>query len=180
MSELLNNLASSLRRNVIGLLALFVALGAGGGYALAASGGATVHGCVSDRTHALYIQSRCHRGERPLSWAKQAVNQPALAWAAVQANGFIGAGARGISVDHPSTGTYEVTATPTECGTVADAPTVTVDTGSPPAGGSPAGAFPEAWESFTGRNTFTVYTGVVVGGSFTPTDEAFNVQVPCS
>ena len=79
---------------------------------------------------------------------------------------------------HISTGTYNVTATPSRCTQVADAPSVTVDTGSPPAGSR--GAFPVAWEAFTSRNKFTVFTGVVVGGSFTPTDEAFNVQVPCS
>ena len=42
------------------------------------------------------------------------------------------------------------------------------------------GAFPVAWETFTSRNKFTVSTGVVVDGSFTLTDEGFNVQVPCS
>jgi len=169
------------RRNIIALAALFFAIGAGGGYAIAATNTSRIHGCVNNRTHALYVQARCHTGQRPLVWSKTpAQPQPSIAWAAVQANGFLGAGAHGISVQHTSTGSYRVTATPSQCAQVADAPTVTVDTGSPPGGGTPAGAFPTTWEAFTSRNTFIVYTGVVVGGSFTPTDEAFNIQVPCS
>ena len=167
------------RRNVISFLALFLAIGGGGGYALAAvNNNSKIHGCVSKRTHVLYIQKRCQRGQSPLSWNQQGQPSP-TAWAAVQANGFTGAGARGISVQHVSTGTYNVTATPSQCTQVADAPSVTVDTGSPP-GAAPSGAFAVAREAFTSRNRFTVFTGVVIGGNFTPTDEAFNVQVPCS
>jgi len=54
-----------------------------------------------------------------------------------------------------------------------------VNTAVPPNGPSRVG-FAVAWESFRSRTTFTVYTGVVDRGTFTPTDEAFNVQVPCS
>lgn len=165
---------------MIAYVALFFAVGAGGGYAIATAKTKTIHGCVSNSTHALYIQKRCHRGQHPLVWDQRASRGQSLAaWAAVQANGFTGAGARGISVQHISTGTYNLNITPPECAQVTDAPTVTVDSGSPPLGVS-AGAFPVAWESFRSRTTFTIYTGVVTGGSFTPTDEAFSVQVPCS
>jgi hypothetical protein len=37
-----------------------------------------------------------------------------------------------------------------------------------------------AWVEGGGSNKFTVITGVVVGGSFTPTDHTFDVQDPCS
>jgi hypothetical protein len=167
-----------LRRNVVAYCALAVAVATGGGYAIAASNTTTIHGCVGNRTHALYIQKRCHRGQRPLVW-NQAAPSPVAAWAAVQANGFTGAGARGISVQHVSAGTYDITITPSQCAQVTDAPVVTVDTGAPPLG-TPAGTFPVAWESFSSRTRFTIYTGVVAGGSFTPTDEAFSVQAPCS
>jgi hypothetical protein len=164
-----------LRANVVAYLALTLAIGGGGGYAIAAANNKTIHGCVNNRTHALYIQKRCQRGQSPLVWNQQGQASP-TAWASVLADGFTG-GARGISVQHVSTGTYNVTATPPQCAQVAAAPTVTVDTGPPAA--LPPGAFPVAWETFN-RNKFTVHTGVVASGSFTPTDEAFNVQVPCS
>jgi hypothetical protein len=168
-----------IRRNLVWYIAIFLALG--GGYAIAATSPKTIRACVVKKTGELLVKARCSRGQSRLDWNQQGPQgqSPVTAWAAVQANGFTGAGARGISVQHVSTGTYNVTATPSECTQVADAPTVTVDA-APPTGAPPAGAFPVAWETFTRRNTFTVSTGVVVGGSFTPTDEAFNVQLPCS
>jgi hypothetical protein len=175
MPQLLTRILSYLRRNVIAFVALFFALGAGGGYAIAATSNKTIHGCVNKRTHALYIQKRCHTGQSPLVWNQQGQPSP-TAWASVLADGFT-SGGHGISVQHVSTGTYSVTATPSQCAQASPGPTVTVDTGPP--GALPAGGFPVAWETFN-RNKFTVYTGVVVGGSFTPSDEAFNVQVPCS
>jgi len=169
-----------IRRNAIAYCALAVAFGAGGGYAIAASNTTTIHGCVGNRTHVLYIQKRCHRGQRPLVW-NQGAPAPVTAWAAVNALGFTGAGTRGISVQHVGTGTYNVSATLRQCLQVTSAPSVTVDTAISPAS-SPPGQFPVAWEAHSGngRNTFTVYTGLVISGSFTPTDEAFNVEVPCS
>jgi len=167
-----------MRHNVIALVALFFAIGAGGSYAIAATNNKTIHGCVNKRTHALYIQKRCHSGESAIVWNQQGPPSP-TAWAAVQANGFTGAGARGITVQRVAVGTYNVTATPSQCTQVADAPMVTINAG-PPTGAPPVGAFPAAWETFTSRNKFTVSTGMVVDGNFTLADEAFNVQVPCS
>ena len=47
-------------------------------------------------------------------------------------------------------------------------------------GGQVAGAFPVAWYESTGSNQqFMVFTGVVVGGSFTPTDHTFTVMDTC-
>jgi hypothetical protein len=171
-----------LRRNVVAYCALAVAVAAGGGYAIAASNTTTIHGCVGNRTHVLYIQKRCNRGQRALVWSKGIpARAPVTAWAAVNAVGFTGAGSRGISVQHTGTGTYDVTATLRECTQVTDAPIVTVGTAILP-GSNPPGQFPVAWEvhSGNGPNRFTVFTGIVISGSFTPTDEAFNVEVPCS
>jgi hypothetical protein len=168
-----------LRRNVIVCVALFFffAVIAGGGYAFAASSTDRVHGCVGKRTHVLYIQARCLRGQRPLV-LNQDGQAPLPAWASVLADGFLGAGARGISVQHVGVGTYDLTAAPSQCTQVASAPQVTVDDGGPQF--QAPGAFPVAWEAHSGaRNSFTVYTGVVVGGNFVPADKAFNVEVPC-
>jgi hypothetical protein len=175
MPPLLTRILSFMRQNVIAFVALFFAVGAGGGYAIAATSTKTIHGCVNNRTHALYIQKRCHGGQSALVWNQQGAASP-TAWASVLADGFT-AGGHGIAVQHVSTGTYNVTATPSQCVPASPGPTVTIDS-SPPSG-LPAGGFPVAWETFN-RNKFTVYTGVVVNGSFTPSDEAFNVQVPCS
>lgn len=175
MPQLLTRILSYLRRNVIAFVALFFAVGAGGGYAIAATNSKTIHGCLNNRTRALYIQKHCHRGQSALVWNQQGQPSP-TAWASVLADGFT-AGGHGISVQRVSAGTYNVTATPSQCAPASPGPTVTVNT-SPP-GALPAGGFPVAWETFN-RNKFTVYTGVVVDGSFTPSDEAFNVQVPCS
>ena len=39
-----------------------------GGYALAASGGSTIHACADARTETLHLQKRCHRGQRRITW----------------------------------------------------------------------------------------------------------------
>jgi hypothetical protein len=55
-----------------------------------------------------------------------------------------------------------------------------VSDANPPSGQS-AGAFPVAWVGDTGTNQqFTVVTGVVATGSFTPTDHIFNLVDGCS
>ena len=177
MPQLLTRILSYLRRNMIAFVALFFALGAGGGYAIAATSKKTIHGCLNKRTHALYVQKRCDRGQTPLVWSQQAPQ--VTAWAAVNAVGFTGDGTRGITVNHVSVGVYNVTATLSQCANVTTAPQVTVDTAISSA---TPGQFPEAREahSGSGNNTFTVFTGVVTGGAFTAADEPFNVAVPCS
>jgi hypothetical protein len=82
-------------------------------------------------------------------------------------------------VQHLSAGTYQLTATASGCAQAVNVPEVSVSDGYPPAGQS-AGAFPVSWVRDTGTNQFTVFTGVVVNGSFTPTDHTFNVQDSCS
>ena len=61
-----------------------------------------------------------------------------------------------------------------------NAPVVTVSDCYPPGRTGASTAFPVAWVEGRGSNKFTVITGVVVGGSFTPTDHTFNVQDPCT
>ncbi len=64
----IHHLQRHAQRHAIAYLALFLAVGAGGGYAIAATNNNTIHGCVNKRTHALYIQARCHRGQTRLTW----------------------------------------------------------------------------------------------------------------
>jgi hypothetical protein len=65
------------------------------------------------------------------------------------------------------------------CAHGANAPTISVSDTNPP-GGQIAGAFPVAWYESTGSNQqFSVFTGVSVGGSFTPTDHTFTVMDAC-
>ena len=57
---------------------------------------------------------------------------------------------------------------------------MTISDSNPPAGQG-AGAFPVAWIGDTGTNEeFTVFTGVVVGGTFAAADHGFNVTDGCS
>lgn len=108
------------------------ALLGGGGYAIAASHTTTIHGCVNNKTHALTVQKRCARGTKTLTWdqtgprgktgpqGKAGATGPQGAAgganvivdsASIGSTGTLGA-TNGISaVQHPSTGTYLVTAT---------------------------------------------------------------------
>ena len=164
-----------------------------GGYALAASGGKTIRACVDARTGVLHQQKKCHRGQRRLTWNQRgpqgprgargatgpAGTSPVTAWTVVSNAGST-LGGHGISVQHVSAGTYQLTATPAQCVQGVNAPVVTVSDAYPPNGTGSGTAFPVAWVENAGGGKFTVFTGVVVGGSFTPTDHTFNVQDPCT
>jgi hypothetical protein len=181
---MLARLTVTLRNNMIAILALFLA--AGGGYALAASHSATIHGCVVKRTGALLIKNRCGRGQRRIAWNQQGPQgaqgpqgpQGASAvnvWAAVDDAGNVIAG-QGISVSRISAGTYEVTAA--ACANKPNAPTVSVSDANPPAGQG-AGAFPVGWVEGSANQQFNVVTGVVAGGAFTATDHTFYIHDSC-
>jgi hypothetical protein len=177
-----------LRRNVIAYLALFLALGAGGGYAIAASKSTTIHGCVVKRTDELLVKSRCGRGQTKLVWDQQgragpqgktgpAGQAPPSAWAVVGNNG--GANPTdGIMAARVSTGTYQITVTAAACAGKNNAPVVTISDSNPP-DGQLSGAFPVAWAAFAAPGPFTVYTGDVADGVFTPRDHTFTVQDVC-
>ena len=42
----------------------------GGGYAIAAGGGGTINACVHSANGDLYLKSKCHRGDRKISWSR--------------------------------------------------------------------------------------------------------------
>jgi hypothetical protein len=183
-----------LRRNVITYLALFLALGAGGGYAMAATKAKTIAACADKKTGVLHLKAhgKCSHSQTRVTWNQKgpqgatglqgsagAPGVPAVSvWAQVTNAGPLFSG-QGLSVQHLSTGTYQVTITAPACAQRANAPVITVSDTNPP-GGQAAGAFPVAWYQSTGGNqVFNVFTGVVAGGSFTPTDHAFTVMDTC-
>lgn len=49
-------------------VAILAVLGAGGGYAIASGGHGKVHACVQRSTRALYLRSKCAKGEKPVTW----------------------------------------------------------------------------------------------------------------
>ena len=188
----MTKLLTWIRGQAIAILALFLALS--GGYALAATTRSkTITVCANKKTGLLYLHShgRCTRKQTRISWNQQGPQGPEGAqgpqgpagapavsvWGLVAGNGQVTAG-QGLSVQHVSAGTYQVTVTAAGCATGLNAPTVAVSDANPPNGQS-AGAFPEAWVTDAG-STFLVTTGVVVNGSFTATDHTFNVQDACS
>jgi hypothetical protein len=178
-----------LRRNVIAYLALFLAVGAGGGYAIAAGKKSnTVHACVVKATGELLVKHRCGRGETKLIWNQQgpqgrtgatgpAGPAPPSAWAVVSGSGEANP-SDGISVIHVSTGTYQITPT-TTCSGKQNAPVVTVSNSQPPAGQENT-AFPIAWVADSGAGQFMVFTGdVSMTKGFIPQDLTFNIQDVC-
>lgn len=185
---MLRRIVGHLRANVVAYLALAVAIGGGGGYAIAATTNKTITVCASKKTGALYLRTRgrCARKQTRISWNQQGpqgrqgaqgpVGAPAISiWGIVAGNGSVISG-QGLSVQHVSLGTYQVTVTASGCAQGFNAPTVTVSDGD-----QSGGTFPEAWVGDGGANgQFTVNTGVVAAGSFSPSDLTFNVQDACS
>jgi hypothetical protein len=202
-------IAGHVRGRAVGYVAIFVlALGVGGGYALASSKTKTITVCADKKTGVLHLKTRgrCKGSQTRVSWNQQGpqgVRGPQGAagargqtgaqgtqgpqgpaavsvWAQVAGDGTVVFGeGRGLSVQRVSAGNYQVTITDPACAHGSNAPVVSVSDSNPPAGQS-AGAFPVAWYGSTGANQqFTVFTGVVAGGSFTATDHTFDVQDSC-
>jgi hypothetical protein len=205
---MLTRVLQHLRRNVIAYIAIFLALGAGGGYAVAASNNKTITVCADKKTGLLHLKARgrCKSSQSRVSWNQQGpqgaqgsqgptgpqgatgtqglpgAQGPAgvTVWANVFDDGTVIAG-QGIAVVRMSPGTYKVTITDTRCGRGTNAPVVSVADAAP--GLVQGGVFPSAWYATTGANEqFMVYTGVVSGGSpvtFTATDHSFDVLDAC-
>jgi hypothetical protein len=183
---------SNPRRSLIPYAALLLVLvvGAGGGYALAASKNKTIAVCADKKTGILHLHNhgKCKRTQTRVTWnqrgpqgvpgAQGATGQPGApavsVWAQVATNGTVAFG-QGLSVQHVSAGTYVVTITAAACAHGSNAPVVTVSDG-PPTGGT----FPVSWYQSTGINQqFDVFTGVVSGSALTLTDHTFTVMDTC-
>jgi hypothetical protein len=186
------------RRTVAHLAAggLAGAVLATGGYALASSS-SQIHSCVDKHTTVLHVQSRCGRGQNRLVWNQQGApgkqgprgatgsqgqqgqtgpqGPPAAsAWAVVNADGSI-AGGHGITIQHFGGGTYGARAGGVcSIGTPA---TVAVNPDAAPLGPPQP---PLAWASGGASADFTVNTGRLVSGTFTPIDLPFDITITCS
>ena len=205
---MLTRLLHHIRENVIAYLALFVALGAGGGYAVAASNDKTITVCADKKTGVLHLKTRgrCKSSQTRVSWNRQGPQGPSgvqgptglqgpagaagpagaqgraavSVWANVADDGTVVDG-RGVAVQHgASAGTYQVTITDPTCAHEDNAPVITVSDTNPPAGHS--NGFPVAWYGDNAPNQqFMVFTGVVSGTplSFAATDHTFDIHDTC-
>jgi hypothetical protein len=172
------------RSNVVAYLALAVAVGSGGSYALAATtSNGTIAVCVDKGSGVMHLAKhpRCGRGQSRIGLSS-ALDRPAVsAWAEVVSDGHVLTGT-GVSISHAGVGVYNVTVTAASCRDAGNnAPVVSV-AGSEPPGGQAATSFPVAWAlpASTGIEAFTIYTGVVVSGGFQPRDESFNFTDSCA
>ena len=171
------------RSNLVAYLALAVAVGSGGSYALAATASnGTIAVCADKGSGVMHLANhpRCGRHQSRIGLSS-ALDRPTVnGWAAVNDVGDIESGA-GVSVAHTGTGAYAVTVTAASCrDAFNNAPVVSINDSEPPYS-SATSTFPTAWTqtASTGVEAFTIHTGVVVGGAFQPRDEPFNFTDSC-
>lgn len=174
-----------LRSNILAYLALAVAVGSGGSYALAAStSNGTITVCVDKGSGVMHLAKhpRCGHHQSRIGVSSALDRLTVNAWATAGPVGGV-LSASGLAIAHTGTGTYEVTVTAASCRHgVNNAPVVSVDDYQPPAGfASQPGAFPVAWTETASSEieAFTIHTGVVVNGAYRPQDERFNVTDSC-
>jgi hypothetical protein len=176
------------RSNVVSYLALVVAVGTSGSYALAATTSNGTNGtiavCVDKGSGVMHLAKhpRCGRHQSRIALSS-ALDRPAVsAWATAGPLGGV-LSASGLAITHAGAGTYDVKVTATNCRhAVNNAPVVSVDDYQPPAGfANQPGAFPVAWTETASSEVeaFTIHTGVVANGAFQPRDERFNVTDSC-
>jgi hypothetical protein len=173
------------RGNLVGWVALFVALGGTGYAATNHSHSNNVNACANKKTGQLSIRhgARCKRGQVKVSWAKQGP-KGAAGTSAIQAFGAVGPSGivnpnDGISLLHTGPGVFVVTITSPGCAKGLNDPTATV-TSPNVSDFVPSGAAPDLWiDANGGTAQFTVHTGWISGGSFTPADYGFNIQDSC-
>ena len=172
------------RSNVVAYLALVVAVGSGGSYAIAASASnGTTAVCVDKGSGLMHLAKhpRCGRHQTRIGLSSALDRAPVNAWAEVAFDGHVVTGA-GVSIRHAGVGVYNVTVTAASCRDAGNnAPVVSVSDSEPP-GGQATTSFPVAWAGpvSTGIEAFTIYTGVVVSGAFQPKDESFNFTDSCA
>jgi hypothetical protein len=179
----LERVIDHLRANVVAYLALFAALGAGGGYAYAATGAsspATITVCASTRTGALFLhQNRrpCKRGFHRVTWPGG--HSDLVAGGNVAPDGRTEPG-ENLIVKTVATGVYQLSFAHGGCGPGLIPDPVATINGPPPAtAGVGANAFPVALVEESGVNNFEVVTGTLTGGVFSASNESFDVEVGC-
>ena len=204
------NRSSNPRRNVIPYLALLVVLvvGAGGGYALAASKTKTITVCADKSTGILHLKmrGRCKSSQTRVTWNQQGPQGAPGPQGATGATGAVGAqgsqgpqgaqGPAGVTVwaqvaDSGQVGSgngisvQHVPGTGTYEVTITD-PTCAGETNAPVVSVSDSAPaptnspFPMAWFELTAQNQFTVFTGdVAATGGFSLSDHTFDVLDKC-
>ena len=180
----LHGVGRHIRSNVVAYLALIVAVGSGGSYALAASASnGTIAVCVDKGSGVMHLANhpRCGRHQSRIGLSSAPDRPTVSAWATANVNGGIESGS-GASITHAGAGTYKVRVTAANCRhAFNNAPVVSINDGEPPYGTGASTAFPVAWTetASTGVEAFTIHTGVVVSGAFQPRDEPFNFSDSC-
>jgi hypothetical protein len=189
-----------LRSNILAYLALFLAVGGGGGYAIAASRSTTIHACVVRHTGELLLKKRCGRGQAGLVWNRQG---PTGAVGATGATGAAGpTGPQGpaaatvaatiipgstavtivpadaaVTVTRTSAGVDQILVTASACKSAGS--NTNVASVTPQAQPASGGGSPIASEQISGNNV-TVYTGTLGSGGYTPQDLAFSFLDTCT
>jgi hypothetical protein len=200
----LKRLVGHVQGNVVAYIALMVAVvSGGGGYAIAATTHKTARkptsltACVSRSSGEMFLhhEGRCAKGRHKVTWrikgprgktgANGAAGAPAPSiFAAVDA-GIVASGQqpiveKGMTVARTGTGVFTIAITDAICAHGDNVPVVTPSSrylGGEPV--PPSGAAPVAYVDEVSAAQFTVTTGYVAGGSFTPEDDNFWVQDTC-
>ena len=193
----MTDLLAYVRRNALpcAVLLLVLAVGLGGGYALAASKTKTITVCADKGTGILHLKThggRCKRGQTRVTWNQvgpqgpQGFQGPAgqpgapavSVWANVTNAGSLGFGSGALGTAPLGRALIRSLLPPRRVPTDPTHRWLPSRMRIPRA--DSAGAFPVAWYGSTGINQqFMVFTGVVVSGSFTPTDHTFTVMDTC-
>ena len=140
----LHGVGRHLRSNVVAYLALAVAVGSGGSYALAATqSNGTIAVCVDKGSGVMHLAKhpRCGRHQSRIGLSS-ALDRPTVsAWAASDLAGHILTGA-GVSISHAGVGIYNITVTAASCRDAGNnAPVVSASDTEPP-GGQATTSFP--------------------------------------
>ena len=127
----LHGVGRHLRSNVVAYLALAVAVGSGGSYALAATASnGTIAVCVDKGSGVMHLAKhpRCGRHQSRIGLSS-ALDRPTVsAWAAGQSSTDTSRAVTGLSITHAGAGVYEVTVTAASCrDAVNNAPVVSVN-----------------------------------------------------
>ena len=156
------------RSNVVAYLALVVAIGGGGSYALAASSSnGTIAVCVDKGSGVMHLAKhpRCGHGQSRIGLSS-ALDRPTVsAWAERlrwQRDQRLGS----CRSRHAGAGVYDVTSPPRAAACASTTRQWSASTTASRRGAGGAGAFPWRGPSqpSSAGETFTVYTGVVVTG----------------
>ncbi|MGO9903895.1 MAG: hypothetical protein ACLP0J_30475 [Solirubrobacteraceae bacterium] len=185
------------RNNIISYLALLFAVGASGGYALAATQTKTIHGCIT-RSHQLLIQTKCARDEKNLTWNQTGPQGPqgqtgATGTSPFSASGVVGtngvafANSQGFAVQPLATGEYQVTLTGAACSvsggqgdSLVVSPVGTPGDIAPGTSGQYSEYHVADVEGVGGSpGVFNVYIGQVLNGSYAPENVNFDVLGAC-